>query len=155
MTAHLFGLLLSLTGILGIGGMVALFIFAPPLAVAILRGAGNLATAVVATRLGLGLTVGIAGLLLGWFGGAWHAESACTAQIAMLRSAADAAAAKRDADLRTALEQQYQPVIDKLRDDAATLKAQADADAEALDHAAAPTACPLGDGPLRLRRRAR
>jgi hypothetical protein len=103
-------LILWLLGILGIGGTVALFIFAPALAMTIMEGVGKLLGAMVQTRTGVGILVGVAALVAGELHGRHVANTACheadvRAQDAVLardlaiKSQAADDAAKRAAEL--------------------------------------------------------
>lgn len=71
------GIVLSLLGIGGIGGLVALFVFAPATAAIVVPAAARAGQAVLATRAGcaaIALGVGLAA-------GAVYAEQACDARI--------------------------------------------------------------------------
>lgn len=63
------GWILSIVGVLGVGGFAAALIFAPPIAAAAVKIALDLLGRILSTRVGVGIAACIFGLALGYFYG--------------------------------------------------------------------------------------
>ena len=105
---------LGLIGVVGVGGTIALFIFAPAVAGLLVRGVG----AFIATPIGAGLIAGAACLFFGVAWGDYHgrttAEAACAAKIQTMQQQADDAALQRDQNVGVASDVDAQAKIIEL-----------------------------------------
>lgn len=95
-----FAILVSVIGVAGVGGTVALAIFAPALALAAWQGANKIAGAVISTRLGCALVAGGLMLVAGELHGEHRGGVNALAQIEKANKEAADAARKAIARMR-------------------------------------------------------
>lgn len=87
---------MALIGVFGVGGLIALFVFAPALAQVILNGAVTIVGDILKTRLGVAVLVGAACLVAGELAGDYHGRSVAEAACHAAQERADAEAVARD-----------------------------------------------------------
>lgn len=150
------GLAAKIAGVLGVGGMIAAFIFAPAVATIIVQRLEKLASAVLSTRIGCALVVGALAFGAGDLSRRLADAGRCDAAIAELKAKAEAAAEARDTDIRKQVEAEQAPVIAELRKQAEEALGEAQRyEKERLALVAASGGkCVLDAGALRVRNRA-
>lgn len=107
---HVFNIVLAVISSVGIVGAIALAVFAPALAEAILSAFLNIMGRILNTRLGVGIIVGFGCLVAGELYGTHEANIICRGTIAAAEKRADAAADQRDtqqAAIRSTEDQDY------------------------------------------------
>lgn len=107
---HIFNIALTVVSTVGLGCAVALAVFAPAAAEAILQVAFKIMGKVLSTRIGVGFVVGALCLIAGELEGTHQANVKCRAAIVTAEKQADAAANQRDnqqATIRSAEDQDY------------------------------------------------
>lgn len=142
---------LAVIGVVGVGGGIALMVFAPALLTAIVSQVERALAAMLSTRLGCALLAGLICFVIADQYRLHRDGEKCRGQIATIEAKAKTAVEKRDAQIRAELEQEYGPVFDRLKQDADALTKQVDEYAQQLAKGGADK-CALGDGALRLRK---
>lgn len=144
-----------LFGTLGLVGVIALIVLAPAAATLAEQGIAAALGRMLQTRVGVAIIVGAIALFVGHVAGGLYVESKCAGKLEDQRLAAEAAGKKRDADVASATERKYAPVIKQLGTSADARNLEADSYERKMLGAIAGGAgsCQLGDEPLRLRRR--
>lgn len=146
---------LSVVGVVGIGGGLALFFLAPAAFAVVATQAEKIIAATLSTRIGCAvLAGGLCFIAADQYRSAVSA-SECTQRIELAHELAEEAAKERDADIRKQVEAEQAPIMDQLR------KQAEEALGEALRYekerlaavAAGGNACLLDSGALKLRQR--
>lgn len=99
------GLILAAVGTLGVGGFIALAIFAPPLAASVAKGLLDIVSRLWATRIGMALMVGTACLI----GGYLYGERRGVARVRAEWDAAEKRAIKIGTEVREQAEKEIPP----------------------------------------------
>lgn len=105
------GWILSIVGVLGVGGFAAALIFAPPLAAAFVKIALNVLERILSTRIGVGIVVGIACSIAGFL----YGEHEGAAGVQAKWDAAEQRAIQRGSNARETAEQEIPPVVEEPR----------------------------------------
>src|SRR6202165_5176908 len=103
-----------LVGLFGIGGTVALFIFAPAVANAITLAISDTVRALLKTRVGVAILVAVIAGTLAWLDGDLHGRLTERKAWNVANAAAEAARVARDAAVAKKTEAKFQPVLDDL-----------------------------------------
>lgn len=145
--------ILGLVSALGVAGAIALAIFAPALAAALLNGALALLTRLWATRAGMALIVGALALVAGEIHGRLTENAACEERIAQMKRQGEIDRAARDKEIAEELERRYGPQVVELRRLSDDLQKQVSDYEKRLLAGASAGSCQLGTDALRLRRK--
>jgi hypothetical protein len=161
MTFLILSWLLWAVGILGVGGLAALFFFAPALAAVAMNGIAKAIQAILSTRIGVGLFALAAGLIAGEMHALHGAEEACQARLDAnneawqerqreAKRAHDLGRVRRDSEIGADTRSNVDALIASLNAKNATLQSQVKADA--AERPKAP-ACRVSDDLVRRRDR--
>jgi hypothetical protein len=115
-----------LVGFLGVGGTVALFIFAPAVANAITEAVFGVVRALLKTRVGVAILVAVIVGTLGWLDGDLHGRLKERKLWTAANAAAEAARVARDVAIAKSSEAKFQPVIDDLQERLAKYESKKD-----------------------------
>jgi trans-2-enoyl-CoA reductase len=133
----MFALVLAIVGTVGVGGFIALAVFAPPIAAAVAKGTLDVVSRLWATRAGMALLVGAAVGVGAYMLGTYAERAHCDTRVATLNNdwtqrEADAATAyeesrvKRDADVAAATRASTDQQIAEIQTRANELQTQVD-----------------------------
>lgn len=130
----------GIIGSIGIVGLIALAIFAPPIAAAIWKAIMSFINWFWSTRLGVGVMVGIAV----YYGAIWYQHRVDEARYAKLTAEFKAAQAKRDKDIAAQTEADVRKKLKEEEDDDAEAAKDAAAIAAEVDPDPADSGVPVG-----------
>jgi maleate cis-trans isomerase len=134
-----------IVGVLGVGGTLALFIFAPAVANALVQAVVSTLQTLIQTRVGVAILVAILAGGLAWFDGDLHGRLKVQKAWKLANATVETARVARDAAIEKKTSSKFQPLIDDLQKKVS--------DYESKKGAASPGSCSLSDSDLKRLRK--
>lgn len=152
MSFDVISIALSIFGVIGIGGAIALFFLAPAIFALVMQRIETGLTAVLSTRVGCAILAGVACFILADQVRSFRDGARCETAIAELVAKAETAREQRDADAKAAVEAKYTPIIADLQKQSEQLQTQVSDYEKQIVAATAGGVCVLGNDGLKLRK---